>query len=97
MFLLFPSGLDLSHFSKLAYYLMAGAKMRLPPFVSLDYPLSCDTVDKCEDTDIKRRYKGMIDMIFHTVECQRLGDEGVGWGPRENDDPCGIYNDTVIH
>ncbi len=99
---------------------MAGHKMRVPPFVSLDYPLSCDTVDVCSTADIARRFRGnkdgakenadehgdvhgdghgdgVEDMIYHAVECQRLGDAGVGWGPREGQDPCGIYNDTTIH
>ena len=84
-----------SHFSKLAYYAMAGYNMRIPPFISVDYPLSCDTTDKCDDASITRRFKDIEDMIFHAVECQRLPQEDkVGWGPRSHEDPCGIYADV---
>jgi hypothetical protein len=81
-----------SHFSKLAYYIMAGTLMRLPLFISVDYPLSCDTSDRCGDEDIKRRFTTVEDMIQHAVECQRLGQEGVPWGPKGQEDPCGIYD-----
>jgi hypothetical protein len=67
-----------SHMSKLAYYLMAGAKMRLPPFVSLDFPLSCDTIEDCNDDNIHQRYQGLQEMISHARECLR-----VGYGPGE--------------
>ena len=77
-----------SHFSKLGFYIMAGHKMRLPPFVSLDLPLGCDTVDSCGMADIMARRQSVLDIIQWAPECRRKWDGG--W--IENDrDPCGMY------
>jgi len=36
-----------SHFSKVAYYMMVGHHQRLLPYISVDFPLGCDTIDSC--------------------------------------------------
>eukprot|EP00602_Paraphysomonas_sp_CaronLab_P007561 CAMPEP_0185022302 /NCGR_PEP_ID=MMETSP1103-20130426/5009_1 /TAXON_ID=36769 /ORGANISM="Paraphysomonas bandaiensis, Strain Caron Lab Isolate" /LENGTH=207 /DNA_ID=CAMNT_0027554307 /DNA_START=670 /DNA_END=1293 /DNA_ORIENTATION=- len=77
-----------SHFSKLSFYLMAGARMRIPPFISLDHPLSCDTVDSCSESDIASRIATIEDIIKWAPECVRKS--GGGW-IEEYHDPCGIY------
>ena len=77
-----------SHFSKIAYYIMAGEKMFLPPFISLDYPLSCDTTDACSAEDIIRRNLTIEQIISRAPECQREDDGG--WVEKGRD-PCGIY------
>ena len=52
--------------------------MTIPPFVSLDFPLSCDTVSICGDgIDLN-----IIDMIFSAPECSL--------GGRSPADRCGI-------
>ena len=77
-----------SHFSKLGYYIMAGYKMRLPPFVSLDLPLSCDTVDACGMANIMSRRQRVVDIIRWAPECLRKWDGG--W-LEDDRDPCGVY------
>jgi hypothetical protein len=77
-----------SHFSKLSFYLLVGTKMSLLPFVSLDYPLSCDTVDDCAENDIMARRQSIEMIINRAPECLRQ-EEG-GW-MRGDRDPCGIY------
>jgi len=57
------------HFSKIAYYIMSGAQMRLPPFISLDYPLSCDTVEGCSDSQVLARNQTVEDIIVRAPEC----------------------------
>lgn len=47
-------------FSKMAFYLMAGYHMRVPPFVSLDYPMSCEAADKCLEGGIEKTIEEMI-------------------------------------
>lgn len=79
-----------SHFSKLAYYVMSGKQMRLPPFISLDVPLSCDTGDDCAISDISKRDQTVLDIIQWAPECLRKVDGG--WMD-SNRDPCGIYSD----
>ena len=54
------SGAYTSHYSKLAWYLMAGVQMRLPPFVSLDYPLTCDYNQNCENNGYNMTVEQMI-------------------------------------
>ena len=83
-----------SHFSKLAYYLMIGHHFQLLPFISLDYPLACDTTDHCSLNDIMRRNFTINDVINHCPECQKLGKEGLPWGIHDGSDadPCGIYS-----
>lgn len=78
------------HFSKLAFYLMAGKRMRVPPFWSLDYSLACDTTDVCTDEHVKSKAFTIEDMITWAPECRR--DGGLEWGPQGNQDPCGIYS-----
>lgn len=82
-----------SHFSKLTFYLMVGQQMRIPPFVSLDYPLSCDTVDNCSDNDITRRGLSIADIIGWAPECVRA--QHGGW-VRDNLDACGVYMSTQL-
>lgn len=77
-----------SHFSKLSYYLMVGTKFALLPFVSMDYPLSCDTVDDCTHQDISNRNQSIERIINWAPECLRQEDGGWMRGER---DPCGIY------
>jgi hypothetical protein len=77
-----------SHFSKLSYYLMIGTKFALLPFVSMDYPLSCDTVDDCTHQDIANRNQTIEKIINWAPECLRQEDGG--W-MRDERDPCGIY------
>ena len=72
-----------SHFSKLAFYAMAGHNFRIPAFVSLDYPLSCDTIDSCGDDDISHRNQSVEDIIFRAPDCQdRIN--------MQSKDPCGL-------
>jgi hypothetical protein len=80
-----------SHFSKVAYYAMAGSQMRIPAFISLDFPLSCDTVDFCTDEFVRSKYVDLDTMINRVAECMRRNAGGVSWGPKEREDPCGIY------
>lgn len=77
-----------SHYSKLSYYLMIGTKMKLLPFISLDYPLSCDTVNDCTHDEIKQINPSVLDIINWAPECRRVNDNGWMQGQR---DPCGIY------
>jgi hypothetical protein len=81
-----------SHFSKLAYYVMAGRQMRLPPFISLDVPLSCDTMDTCATKDIAKRDQSVLDIIQWAPECLRKWDGG--WLESDRD-PCGIYSSPI--
>lgn len=37
-----------SHFSKITYYMMVGYRQRLLPYISVDFPLGCDTIDSCK-------------------------------------------------
>jgi hypothetical protein len=82
-----------SHFSKLSFYLMVGQQMRIPPFISLDYPLSCDTVDKCSDADIAARGLSVAEMIGWAPECTRK--QHGGW-VRDDLDACGVYMETQL-
>lgn len=77
-----------SHFSKLIYYRMVGHHMRILPFKSLDYPLSCDTVDACDAQDILNRGMTMERIAMWAVECIRNASP---WSPGGDRDPCGIY------
>lgn len=43
-----------SHFSKIAYYLTLGHKLRLAPFISLDHPLTCTTMQRCDHEWLSR-------------------------------------------
>lgn len=56
--------------------------MTIPPFVSLDFPLSCDTVSICGDGIDMNIY----DMIFAAPECSL--------GGRFPADRCGITLDS---
>lgn len=83
-----------SHYSKIAYYSMAGNKLRLPPFVSLDYPLSCDTIDNCADEDIKIRNQTIEEIIERAPECQHKHPtlkSNLEGRVNDKNDPCGIY------
>jgi hypothetical protein len=77
-----------SHYSKLAYYLISGSKMRPIPFISVDYTLACDQLDSCSDDDIAKRPHTLVDIINWAPECIHNLRE---WSPRDNEDPCGIY------
>lgn len=79
------------HFSKTAYYLMTGSRMKLIPFVSIDFTLDCDQLDNCNDEIISSRRHDIYDMIFWAPECIR---NAIKWSPRWREDPCGIYNDV---
>jgi hypothetical protein len=90
-----------SHFSKLAYYMMVGKRLRIAPFISLDYSLACDTVDICSDDEVLSHNFTIEDIITRTVECQRKryakrsGNEETfieldGWMSDDNDF-CAIY------
>lgn len=81
-----------SHFSKLAYYMMVGTRMRLPPFISLDYPLSCDTIDSCSTTDLELRNFTIEDIVSRAPECQRTIKGKLRGSVEAGDDPCGIYS-----
>ena len=59
-----------SIFSKLIYYRMIGHKMRLLPFISVDYPISCDAYDKCSAADIDKRFSSVRNMILHSQDCE---------------------------
>lgn len=77
-----------SHFSKIAYYAMVGHHMRVLPFHSLDYPLSCDTTDTCTKEDLAHRNLTIEQMVQWVPECLH----GVlDWSPSSDRDPCGIY------
>ena len=77
-----------SHFSKVAYYSMVGQHLRVLPFMSLDYPLDCDTTDSCTPQDIEARHPTMEDLATWAPECLR---GKLPWSPGENSDPCGVY------
>ena len=77
-----------SHFSKLSYYLMAGSQMRIPPFISVDYPLSCGTTDHCSDRYIRSNNRTIEEIIKWTPECLRRSSGG--WLADDADD-CGLY------
>jgi hypothetical protein len=77
-----------SHFSKVAYYSMVGQHLRVLPFVSLDYPLDCDTTDSCTPQDLEARHPTMEDLATWAPECLR---GKLPWSPGENSDPCGVY------
>ena len=77
-----------SHYSKMAYYLMSGSKMRPIPFISVDYTLSCDTLDDCTNENIAKRPHSLIDIINHAPDCIHNLRE---FSPRDYEDPCGIY------
>lgn len=79
------------HLSKVFYYLMAGQQMRLPPFVSLDYPLSCDTIDICSDVDVLARKQTIEGIISRAPECQRKRSGRVDGWVQPWSDPCGLY------
>ena len=81
-----------SHYSKLIYFTMVGEKMRLVPFVSLDFPMSCDTVDLCADEDVLMRKQTIEDIIYRSPNCQRGSPSLIGWVSGAQD-PCGIYQD----
>ena len=77
-----------SHYSKLAYFLMSGSKMRPIPFISLDHTLACDQLDTCDDENISRRPHTVSDIINWAPECIH---DILPWSPTGNEDPCGIY------
>lgn len=77
-----------SHFSKLAFYNMVGSQFRIPPFVSLDYTLACDTVDNCRADEISRRKMTIESMLTWTPECFREVDGGYVHDKLDN---CGLY------
>jgi hypothetical protein len=77
-----------SHYSKLAYYLMSGSKMRPIPFISVDFTLACDQLDQCTDETISARPHTINDMINYAPECLH---NVLPWSPQENEDPCGVY------
>ena len=80
-----------SHYSKLIYFNMVGEKMRLVPFISLDFPMSCDTIDLCGDEDVIPRNQSIEDIIYRTPNCQRQNNFNlIGW-VTATQDPCGIY------
>jgi hypothetical protein len=59
-----------SIYSKLMYYRMIGFKMRLLPFISLDYPISCEAYEKCSTADIEKRFSTVEAMILHSQDCE---------------------------
>jgi hypothetical protein len=77
-----------SHFSKVAYFSMVGQHMRILPFISLDYPLDCDTTDSCTSEDLEKRHSSMEDLATWAPECYR---GKLPWSPGEDKDPCGVY------
>lgn len=77
-----------SHFSKLVYYMMVGHQLTLPPFLSMDYPLGCETVDACATADIEFRETTIERMMARTQECLR---ESEGGFMHESHDHCGFY------
>ena len=80
------------HFSKIAYYLMAGVKMTVPPFISVDFPIGCDTVQNCTEIDIINRKLTIEDVISNAPECIRRNFSTTGWGwLADNEDSCGVY------
>lgn len=79
-----------SHYSKLAYYLMAGYQMRIPPFISLDYPLSCDTIDDCSNEDIRIRNQTVEEIIYRSAECERPSQRRISY-MGDTADSCGVY------
>jgi len=68
-----------SHYSKISYYINLGHQMRLTPFISLDFPLSCDTAECGEGNGMSVR-----SIIMNAPEC---GGEGYDNHPG---DRCGI-------
>ena len=69
---------------------MVGENMRLVPFISLDFPMSCDTIDLCSEEDIMLRNQSIEDILYRTPNCQRNDQSLIGWATVEQD-PCGIY------
>jgi hypothetical protein len=79
-----------SQLSKLGFYLMCGHKMRLPPFVSLDYPLGCDANEKCAVSDISNRNQTVEQMIMNARDCNKDLSSSGGSSGGAVDDPCGL-------
>lgn len=77
-----------SHFSKLIFYMMAGYQQVIPPFVSMDYCLGCETTDVCSKDAIAERGTTIDHMIVRTVECMKESDDGY---MHEAFDHCGLY------
>ena len=48
---------------------MIGHHFNIIPFISIDYPLSCDAIDACSDFDIMKRNFTLEQMILHTSDC----------------------------
>ena len=59
-----------SIYSKLMYYRMIGYKLRLLPFISLDFPISCEAYEKCSNADIEKRFSTVESMILHSQDCE---------------------------
>ena len=60
-----------SHFSKLLYASMVGYQMRMLPFISLDFPMVCDTIDVCSDNEVLGRNQTMEEIILRNPACER--------------------------
>ena len=56
-----------SHYSKLAYYMICGHSMRIPPFVSLDVPLPCTPFMDCSETWFKQHTNLTMQWMFDLI------------------------------
>ena len=61
-----------SHFSKNLYSAMVGYQMRMIPFISLDFPIACDTVDYCSDAAILSRRQTIEEIVLRGPSCERV-------------------------
>lgn len=86
-----------SEFSMMAFYLMAGKKMSVPPYISLDYPACCDKSDKCGHREIKYMDFDLNMCILRAPECNRQSSFLLHLtGLDQERDPCGIYGSKMI-
>lgn len=93
-----------SHFSKLLYASMVGYQMRMLPFISLDFPMVCDTIDACSDNEVLGRNQTIEEIVLRNPACERAGairsnlfaESGLaGWLPEDKDN-CNIYNGPAV-
>lgn len=61
--------------------------MRIPAFISIDFSLSCETVNAFTDQNIKAKKLNIEKMIMYAPECI---DSKYGGLMPNDDDHCGI-------
>ena len=66
-----------SHFSKLLYSAMVGYQMRILPFISLDFPMVCDTIDSCSNQEILGRNQTIEEIVLRNPSCERADGEKI--------------------